>query len=95
MRTPCRPRTLLLAACLPATLAGCASSDTLPPPARVDVPADCERLLQEVAPPPARAGDDVRVLTARGAVTIRLANRRIAAAKACLAEQRRRYGRAP
>jgi len=38
-----------------------------------------------------RTGDDVRVLTARGAVTIRLANRRIAAAKACLAEQRRRY----
>jgi hypothetical protein len=41
-----------------------------------------------------RAGDDIRVVTAKGAVTIRIANHRIKAARECLAEQRRKYSEA-
>ncbi len=88
----CRPRMLLLVLSLPMTLAGCASSATLPAPIKVEMPAECERILQQVAPPAVKAGDDVRVVTARGAVTIRTANQRIKAARACLAAQRRHYG---
>lgn len=89
-----RPRMLLLAGCLPTTLAGCATWDTAPPPVRVEVPAECERILQEAVPPAVRAGDDIRVVTAKGAVTIRLANRRIKSARECLAEQRQKYSEA-
>jgi hypothetical protein len=72
------------------TLGGCASSGR-PPALRVDAPADCERILQEVAPPKVKAGDDIRVVTARGAVAIRLANSRIRAGRDCAAGQRQRY----
>jgi hypothetical protein len=84
--------TALLAVSLPMMLGACASSGALPPPLRVDVPAECERVLAEVAPPRAKAGDDIRVVTARGAVVIREANHRIRAGRDCVAGQRQRYG---
>lgn len=74
------------------TLCGCASSGPLPAPLRVDAPADCERILREVAPPRVAAGDDIRVVTARGAVVIREANHRLRSGRDCVAGQRRRYG---
>ncbi len=86
-----RPRMLLLAACLPTTFGACASSGPLPAPVRVEVPAECDRIRREVAPPTARVGEDIRVVTAKGAVMIRTANSRIRAARECLAAQRQRY----
>lgn len=95
MKRLSRPRKLLLVVSLPMTLAGCMTLGTPAPIAiHVEVPAECERILQEVAPPAVKAGDDVRVLTARGAVTIRTANSRIKSARACLAEQRKHYRQA-
>ena len=75
-------------------LGACAGSGALPTPLRVEVPAACESVLQEVAPPRVKAGDDIRVVTARGAVVIREANHRIRSGRECVAGQRRRYGEA-
>jgi hypothetical protein len=76
------------------TLGACASSGAPPAALRVDAPADCERVLQEVAPPKVTAGDDIRVVTARSAVVIREANHRIRSGRDCVAGQRQRYGAA-
>jgi len=84
--------TPVLAALLMTTLGGCANSGTLPSPLRADPPAACEAILREVAPPQVRAGDDIRVVTAKGAVTIRTANSRIRAGRECVAGQRQAYG---
>ncbi len=78
---------------LPMMLAACATSDTVAP-VKVREPAECDRLLKEVAPPAVKVGDDIRVVTANGAVTIRLQNARIKAARECLAAQRRKYSEA-
>jgi hypothetical protein len=47
---------------------------------------ECERLAKKVGVPPARSGDDVRVVLARYAAALRLANQRLEDTSACLAQ---------
>lgn len=77
---------------------GCTVSNPVPiDPVAVTVPADCERVLSEVAPPlPVLAGktDMASAAAKRGAALV-LANSTIREGRECVARVRQAYGGTP
>jgi hypothetical protein len=78
----------LLAIVSCAALAGCASMAT-PKQLQVQIPATCEgQNAQRVSAPAMKAGDDALVVLARTRAALGMADRRIDATRACIAEIR-------
>lgn len=78
--------------------AACTVSNPVPvDPVAVTVPADCERVLQEVEfPPPVLAGKtDMAKAAARRGAALKLANDTIREGRACVGRVRESYAGAP
>ena len=79
---------LSLALVLATALSGCgASSDRL---LLVGIPDDCGRVLQQVAVPAVKTGDDLRKSLARTRGALAKANDEIDAGRTCIADVRQR-----
>ena len=82
----------MLAVSLALGLCGCASaSRDLAAPLAVEIPATCERLLEQVPLPPVKASDDARAAFLKDDAALITANARLAAGRACLLDLRQRY----
>lgn len=82
------------AALVPLVLSGCASFRTeAPPSARVDQPADCERVLREVDKPAIKDNDAYDPVLAEHRAALSIANATIKEGRECIAGQREAYGK--
>jgi hypothetical protein len=93
MKRTSRRTAATLAALLLAPLGGCAASNALnPSPVAVNVPADCEAILQHgPMPPPVKPGDDLGAAVAARGANLKTAYSTIDAGRQCAADQRRAY----